>query len=241
MSAPCTIGLQAAVDSKIKVLEVYGDSALVIHQLKDEWETRDAKLIPYYTYIKELVEQFDDITFDHIPREDNQLADALATLSSMFALSQTEDMPLIKVQCRDHPAYCQSIKEESDGKPWYHDIKCYIRNREYPLGALENDKRTLRRLAMSFFLNEDVLYKRNHDMVLLRCVDTVEAKKIIQEVHEGSFGTHANGHTMARKILRAGYYWLTMENDCFKYVKTCHKCQTYTDNINVPPTPLNVL
>jgi len=52
----CTIGLQAAVDSKIKILEVYGDSALIIHQLKGEWETRDAKLIPYHTYIKELVE-----------------------------------------------------------------------------------------------------------------------------------------------------------------------------------------
>jgi len=33
------------------------------------------------------------------------------------------------------------------------------------------------------------------------------------EVHEGSFGTHANGHAMAQKILGAGYYWLTMEND----------------------------
>jgi len=32
-----------------------------------------------------------------------------------------------------------------------------------------------------------------------------------------------------------------MEHDCFKYVKTCHKCQMYADNINVPPTPLIVL
>jgi len=94
---------------------------------------------------------------------------------------------------------------------------------------------------MSFFLNGDVLYKKNHDMVLLRCVDTTETKKIIQEVYEESFENHANGHAMARKILRTGYYWLTMENDCFKYVKTCHKCQTYTDNINIPPTPLNVV
>jgi len=93
------------------------------------------------------VEQFDEITFDHISREDNQLADALATLSSMFMLSQNEDMPLIKVQCHDHPAYCQSIEEEPDGKPWYHDIKCYIKNREYPPRASENDKRTLGGMA----------------------------------------------------------------------------------------------
>ena len=73
----------------------------MIHQLKGEWETRDAKLIPYQTHIKELVKQFDEVTFDHIPHEDNQLADALATLSSMFALSKDEDMPLIRIQHQD--------------------------------------------------------------------------------------------------------------------------------------------
>ena len=68
----------------------------MIHQLKGEWETRDAKLIPYQTRIKELVKQFDEIMFKHIPHEDNQLADALATLSSMLALSKDGDMPLIR-------------------------------------------------------------------------------------------------------------------------------------------------
>ena len=64
---------------------------------------------------------------------------------------------------------------------------------------------------------------------------------MIEEVHGGSFGTHANGHAMARKILRAGYYWLTMENDCCIHVRKCHKCQAFTDSVNTPPVPLNVL
>ena len=76
----------------------------MIHQLKGEWETRDAKLIPYQTRIKELVKQFDEITFELIPCEDNQLADALATLSSMFKLSKDKDMPLIRIQHHDQPA-----------------------------------------------------------------------------------------------------------------------------------------
>jgi len=102
------------------------------------------------------------------------------------------------------------IEEEQDGKPWYFDIKRYIENKEYPQEASDNDKRTLRRLAADFFLSGNILYKRNHDIVLLRCVDTREVEQMLVEVHEGSFGTHANGHAMARKILRAGYYWLTM-------------------------------
>jgi len=59
---------------------------------------------------------------------------------------------------------------------------------------------------MKFVLNGEVLYKRNHDMVLLRRVDAKEAELILKEVHEGTYGMRMNGHSMARKILRAGYF-----------------------------------
>jgi len=198
-------------------------------------------LIPYQAYIKGLMEYFDDITFHHIPREDNQLVDALATLSSMFELNQEGELPTIKMKSHEHPAYCNFIEEEQDGKPWYFDIKRYLQRQEYPESATENDKRMLRRLASGFVLNREVLYKWNHDMILLQCVEAKEAELILQEVHEGAFGTHMNGHSMARKILRAGYFWMTMETDCCKHVRKCQKCQIYVDNINVSPTALNVL
>ena len=93
----------------------------------------------------------------------------------MFALSKDEDMTFIKIQHHDQSMYCHLVEEESDGKPWYFDVKEYIKSRKYPPNTSENDKRTLRRLAVSFFLNGDVLYKKNHNMVLLRCVDVIEA------------------------------------------------------------------
>ncbi|XP_028206387.1 uncharacterized protein LOC114389868 [Glycine soja] len=210
----CALGIQATIDFKVKLLKVYGDSALVIYQLRGEWETRDHKLIPYQAYIKKLTKFFDDISFHHIPREENQMVDALAILASMFQLTPHEDLSYIKFRCPD---------------------------KEYPREASNNDKRTLRRLAASFFLSGNILYKRNHDMVFLRCVDAKEAKQMLVEVHEGSFGTHANGHAMAQKILRVGYYWLTMENDCCIHVRKCHKCQAFIDNVNALPIPLNVL
>ena len=83
----CAIGIQAAIDFDVKLLKVYEDSALVIRQLRGEWETRDPKLILYQTHILKLTEFFDDISFHHIPREENQMADALATLASMFQLA----------------------------------------------------------------------------------------------------------------------------------------------------------
>ena len=62
---------RVAIDFRVQLLKVYGDSTLVIHQLKGEWETRDHKLVPYQAYIRKLMELFDDISFHHIPREEN--------------------------------------------------------------------------------------------------------------------------------------------------------------------------
>lgn len=68
-----------------------------------------------------------------------------------------------------------------------------------------------------------------------------EASQIIMEIHEGYFGTPVSEHTMVKEILRAGYYWMTMEFDCHYHVQTCHKCHIYVDKIHVPLIPLNLL
>ncbi|RDX93508.1 hypothetical protein CR513_24215, partial [Mucuna pruriens] len=117
-------------------------------------------------------------------------------------------------------ACCQQVKENKfDGKPWYHDIRKYLEEGAYPLGATENDKRTLMRLVTSFFLSGVIL----------------------EEVHGGAFSTHANGHALACKILRVGYYWSKMESDCCQHVKRCMKCQMYVDNIHMALSALHNL
>ena len=42
----CIYGIEAAIDLRIKVLKVYGDSNLVISQINGDWETRHQNLIP---------------------------------------------------------------------------------------------------------------------------------------------------------------------------------------------------
>ncbi|RDY07668.1 hypothetical protein CR513_08188, partial [Mucuna pruriens] len=176
--------------------------------------------------MKGLIEHFGDITFHHIPHDDNQLVKALATLSSTFELNKERSLPLVIIQSHDQPTYCHLIEEESDRKPWYFNTK----HREYPPSVFENNKKTLRRFVMSFFINGDMLNKINHGMVLLRCVNAKEVKQTLKEVHEGSFKTHTNEYAMARKILRVKYYWSNMENNCCIYVRKWHKCQTYANN-----------
>ncbi|XP_017640223.2 uncharacterized protein LOC108481623 [Gossypium arboreum] len=182
----CIMRIRIAIERKIRVLEVYGDSALVIYQFKGEWETRDPKLISYRKLDLELIEGFDDITFYYLPRDKNQMADTLATLASMIKLNGREDMKLVQMSICETSAHCCNIdvEEESDDYPWYHDILRYVKSREYPDQATKNDRGTLRRLASDYVLDGEILYKRRKDQVLLRCVDAVEARKILEEVHE---------------------------------------------------------
>ncbi|KAE8733240.1 Detected protein of unknown function [Hibiscus syriacus] len=237
----CAMGLKAAIERKIKCLKIYGDSSLVVYQLRGEWETKDPKLLEYRNFILELVKEFERVSFNYLPREENQMADALATLAAMFQATKKVDMMPIKMQVYEIPAHCYSVEEEVDGKPWYHDILQYIKNQSYPPNASEIDKRTLRRMAAGYFLDGEIMYRRSNDQMLLRCLNTSEAQNVIEEVHSGICGTHANGLSMARKIMRYGYYWATMHTDCIDYAKKCHKCQIYADKIHVPPSPLHVM
>uniref|UniRef100_A0A2N9HJH9 Integrase catalytic domain-containing protein n=1 Tax=Fagus sylvatica TaxID=28930 RepID=A0A2N9HJH9_FAGSY len=221
----CIVGLQAALEFGAYELEVFGDSLLIVSQTNGEWQGSG------------------------IPSSSphNHFADALATLASLIKLVEGDDVRPLRIETRDIPAYCVCIEEcmnveaEIDDKPWYYDIKRFIQDREYPSRATENEKKYIRRMAFQFFLSGEILYKRTHDATLLRCVDAEEANRLIQEMHAGLMGAHANGPFLARKIMRAGYYWLTMERDCIRHVQTCHKCQMYQNSKNAPPQYLHTM
>ena len=54
---------------------------------------------------------------------------------------------------------------------------------------------------MSFLLDGEVMYKKSQDQLLLRCVDAIEARKILKEIHEGICGTHANRHRAVKWVV----------------------------------------
>ena len=113
-----------------------------------------------------------------------------------------------------------------------------MQNQEYLVGASKADRKTLRRLAMNFYLDREVLYKKSFNRALLRWLNEVDTRNALQEVHERICSTHASRHMMAEKIQRAGYFWMILERDCINYVKKCHKFHVYSDKIKIPPTPL---
>ena len=78
----CAFGLTALIALKAENVEVYGDSLLVIRQMQGEWELKEERLKPYLFHLRNLAQALPDCKFQHLSREENQMADALATLAA---------------------------------------------------------------------------------------------------------------------------------------------------------------
>ncbi|XP_050875879.1 uncharacterized protein LOC127079534 [Lathyrus oleraceus] len=113
----CIMGLEATIDLRIKILDVYGDSALVVNHIKGEWETRRLNLIPYKDYARRVFTFFNKIEFHHIPREGNHMENALATLSSMYKVNFWNDALNITIIRLDRPTHVFVVEEVTDDKP----------------------------------------------------------------------------------------------------------------------------
>ncbi|XP_071901165.1 uncharacterized protein [Coffea arabica] len=228
-----------ALEMEIKDLIVFSDSDLLVHQTLKEWITRDSKIVPYHCSLLNLANKFRSLEFRHIPRARNVFADALATLSSMIQHADELVIEPIQIHLQEKPAHCLVVEKSTDGRPWYSDIKEFLKTWSYPPEADMTAKSFLRRLSSKFFLNGEVVYKRMSDLGLLRCVDEDEADYLMKEVHSGVCGPQMNGHLLAKKIMRTGYFWLTMEHDCVVFVRKCIKCQLHGDVMRTPPTELH--
>ncbi|XP_070036522.1 uncharacterized protein [Nicotiana tomentosiformis] len=142
-----------------------------------------------------------------------EFVDAFATISSMIQHPDKNYIDPIEIEVRDQRVYYFHVDKEPNGKPWYYDIKSFLETRDYPENVTNGQKQALRRLAHHFFLNKEVLYRRTPDLVLLRCVDVTEETRLLEEIHVGTCRPHMNSFTLAKKILRVGYFWMTMKND----------------------------
>ena len=83
-----------------------------------------------------------------------------------------------------------------------------------------------------------MLFRRNYDFVLLRCLEKTEAEKVMQELQDGPIGSHFGGDTTAHKILHDGYYWPTLFKYAHEYTRKLKVCQTATGRERKAPFPL---
>ena len=82
----------------------------------------------------------------------------------------------------------------------------------------------MRLKSAAYQIIDGILFKKNYDGVLLRCLEKEDAKRVITELHDGPAGDHFSRDTIAHKILRARYYWPTLFKDVHAHVRKCDIC-----------------
>ncbi|XP_070022247.1 uncharacterized protein [Nicotiana sylvestris] len=201
LDEPMAVTCNKAMQQTDINLEKYGIREEIVKEVenfenKPKSNLGETKIVNQGDAENELRKRFTKTEFQHIPRVQNEFADALATLSSMLKHPDKNFIDPIPVNIYDQPAYSTHVEEEEDKKP---------------CGG--------------------ILYRRTPDLGLLRCVDAKEASRLLEEIYDG--------FVLAKKILRAGYFWITMEKDCIQYVQKFHSCQIHADMIKVTPNELN--
>ena len=105
---------------------------------------------------------------------------------------------------------------------WMMPIISFLQDGRLPQNTEEAKK--IKKRAARFTILNDALYKRGFSMPYLKCVDEEEARYILEEVHGGICGDHAGFRSLVNKVVRAGYFWPTMQVDAAEIVKRCDKC-----------------
>jgi len=96
---------------------------------------------------------------------------------------------------------------------WYNDLKYFLVNKSNPSHLNAQKRWALRLKASCYQLINDILFIKNFDNVLLRCLEKDDAEKVIIYLDDGLAGGHYNEETTTHKILRVGYYWKTLFKD----------------------------
>jgi ribonuclease HI len=75
-------GLEKANQLKIKRIKCFSDSQLMVRQLNGIYRLKNSDVIKNFVKIWNLKISFDEIEFNYIPREENNIADGLAKKAS---------------------------------------------------------------------------------------------------------------------------------------------------------------
>ncbi|CAL2228365.1 unnamed protein product [Prunus armeniaca] len=233
------IGLEMLVELGIQSVEILGDSMLVLKQIAGEYKCLSPSLAVYLVAARNLLTEFREATWEHIPREENFAANELAQVATGIQIPEDCVQRIIKIGKKSLPSVLARGMEidvnsatitEDD---WRNPIMTYLR---YP--TLPSEKK-VRIMALNYLMWNEDLVRKSKDEVLLRCLRKKEYMKVMGETHEGICGAHQGGRKMCWLIRRYGYFWPTMMKDCINYSKGCESCQRHGPVQQAPSVPMN--
>ena len=224
-------GLSIAKVLGATTLRVHNDSQLVVGQVNGEYEAKEDRMAKYLSLVKNIMRGFDKVVLVQMPREQNTKADILEKLaSSEEAINQ-------QIEVQYSPRHTEEEMNLIDvNNSWMTPITKYLEEGTLPTDVIEARKLKVR--FARFVIIQWILYKRGFSLPYLRCLNKVEVEYVMREVHEGIYGNHSRAHSLVHKLVRAGYYWPTMQKDASSYTQSCDKCQRFGNLVHSPPKVL---
>ncbi|XP_025692884.1 uncharacterized protein [Arachis hypogaea] len=217
-------------------VEVSSDSQVVISQVNNNYQARDALLQKYLEKVKELCKSFEEVTIQHVPRERNARANHLSKLVS--TKPGTGNRSLIQGLATE-PVIVMCTTQVPNPPSWIDPISRYLEHAKTPVD--EKEAQPIKSEASKYTIIQRQLYKGWLHQPLLKCLHPDQTDFVLREVHEGCCGHHIGGRSLARKIIRAGYYSPTIMSNAQEFVKKCKKCQENANFHKAPPEELNII
>jgi hypothetical protein len=139
-------GLRSAITLQANPFHVYCDSQLVVNQISREYAAKDKKMVAYLTEARKLLGEFEHVQVEHISRDLNRHADALASLASAIA---PELRRIISVGVQNLPSVRREINNGEcsvdQSINWMSPILAYLKDDVLPVDRKEAD--WIRRIA----------------------------------------------------------------------------------------------
>ena len=76
-----------------------------------------------------------------------------------------------------------------------------------------------------YYWEEPILYRHCANQVIRQCVPEDEMVSILNHCHTLPCGGHFGGQSATTKVLKSGFYWLSLFKDSYQFVSTYDKCQ----------------
>ena len=75
-------------------LLIRSDSQLVMGQVNEEYESRDPRMAKYISLVKQHLDGFSAWKLEHVTRDCNEKADALAAVAALLPITETVILPI---------------------------------------------------------------------------------------------------------------------------------------------------
>ena len=130
--------LRVAKALGVKNLRLRSDSQLIVGQITNEYEVKEQRMKKYLQLTSYLIDEFDNVKLELIPREENSTADEVARLASTEDAQATVGL-LIEVQTTPSIDGLQTFAIQKP-RNWMEPIISYIRNGQLPSDSSEAKK-----------------------------------------------------------------------------------------------------